>query len=106
LSPLEPLVYHASLALALASLLTGRAEEAREHARRAIAGNRNFAFPYCALALADAHLDRMDAAAEAVRRLLAAAPGFGIESLLRIRFHDAARLRPDLELLRRAQLPD
>jgi TolB-like protein len=106
LSPLEPLVYHASLALALARLFTGQPDEAVEHARRAIAGNRYFAFPYCVEALAAARLDRIEEAADAVRRLLAAAPGFRIESLLRIRFADAARLKPDIELLRRAQLPD
>src|SRR5205814_339338 len=42
LSPLEPLVYHAALALALACLLSGRTEEAVAHARNAIEGNRNF----------------------------------------------------------------
>ena len=94
------------MALALARLITGRPEEAAEHARRAIAGNRNFAFPYCVVALAAARLDHMEEAADAVRRLLEAAPGFRIESLLRIRFADAARLKPDVELLRRAQLPE
>ena len=106
LSPMEPLVYHASLALALAHLLTGRPEQAIEQARRAIAGNQNFAFPHCVLALAAARLDDMGAATATVRRLLAAAPGFRVESLLGIRFADGARLQPDVELLRQAQLPD
>jgi tetratricopeptide (TPR) repeat protein len=39
LSPLEPLVYHAALALALACLLSGRTEDAIAHARKAIEGN-------------------------------------------------------------------
>lgn len=106
LSPLEPLVHHAWLALALACLLTGQPKEAATHARRAIAGNSNFAWSYCVAALAAARLDHLEEAAEMVSRLLAAAPGFRVESLLRIRFADAARLKPDLELLRRAQLPD
>ena len=106
LSPLEPLVYHAAFALAFACLLTGRAEEAVTHARRAIEGNRNFAFPYCVLALGCAHLDHADEAVQAVRRLVSAAPGFHIGSLRKIRFADAARLQPDLKLLRAAHLPE
>ena len=51
LSPFEPLSYHATFALALAHLLTGRAEEAVAHALKAIEGNQNFAFAYCVVAL-------------------------------------------------------
>lgn len=106
LSPLEPLIYHAGFALALTCLLTGRAEEAVAHAHRAIEGNRNFAFPYCVLALACARLGHVDEAAQAVRRLVSAAPGFRLGSLRRIRFADAGRLQPDLNLLRAAHLPE
>src|SRR5271169_3386333 len=106
LSPLEPLVYHAAFALALASLLTGRAEEAVGHARRAIEGNRNFAFPHCVLALGCARLGHVEEAAQAVRRLVNIAPGFHIGSLRRVRFADAARLQSDLDLLRAAHLPE
>ena len=106
LSPLEPLVYHAAFAMALASLLTGRAEEAVAHARRAIEGNRNFAFPHCVLALGCARLGHAEEAAQAVRRLVNIAPGFHIGSLRRIRFADAARLQSDLDLLRAAHLPE
>jgi len=106
LSPLEPLVYHAAFAMALASLLTGRPEEAVAHARRAIEGNRNFAFPHCVLALGCARLGHVDEAAQAVRRLVNVAPGFHIGSLRRIRIADAARLQSDLDLLRAAHLPE
>ena len=106
LSPLEPLVYHAAFAMALANLLTGHAEEAVAHARRAIEGNRNLAFPHCVLALGCAHLGHVDEAAQAVRRLVNVAPGFHIGSLRRIRFTDAARLQSDLDLLRAAHLPE
>jgi tetratricopeptide (TPR) repeat protein len=106
LSPLEPLVYHAAVALALSCLLSGRTEEAVAHARKAIDGNRNFAFPYCVLALASAKLGRPDEAAEAVRQLARAAPQFRLESLRRIRLADAARLQSDLELLREAEIRD
>jgi adenylate cyclase len=106
LSPLEPLVYHAAFALGLARLLTGRFEEAVTHARKAIEGNRNFAFPYCVLALGCARLGQRQDAVEAVRRLVSAAPSFRIGSLRKIRFADAARLQPDLALLRAARLPE
>ena len=106
LSPLEPLIYHAAFALALAYLLTGRSEEAIEQAQRTIHGNPNFALAYCVLALAYARLDRVAEAVEATRRLMAIAPGFRIGTLRRIRFADAARLQPDLDLLRAAHLPD
>lgn len=106
LSPLEPLVYHAWLALALASLLTGRPEEAVAHAQKAIEGNQHFAFSYCVLALGAARLGRTGDAAEAVRRLVRAAPGFRIGTLRKIRFADAARLQRELDFLRMANLPD
>src|SRR5689334_16837887 len=76
LSPLEPLVYHAALALALACLLSGRTEEAAAHARKAIEGNRNFAVSYCVLALACSRLGHAEEAAQAMRRLVRAAPNF------------------------------
>ncbi len=106
LSPYEPLVYYAAFALALASLLSGRTEEAVAHARKAIEGNRNFAFPYYVLALACARLGRRDEAEEAVRRLLGVAPRFRIGTLRKIRFADTGRLQPDLDLLRAARLPE
>src|SRR5947199_2066716 len=86
LSPLEPLVYYASFALALACLLSGRTEEAVSHARKAIEGNRNFFFPYCVLALGCARHGHADEAAQAARRLVRAAPHFRLESLRKIRF--------------------
>ena len=106
LSPLEPLNYHANFTLALACLFTGRNEEAVTHARKAIDGNRNFAFPHCFLALACARLGQREEAAQAVRQLIAAVPSFRIGTLRKIRFADAARLQSDLDLLRQAHLPE
>jgi adenylate cyclase len=105
LSPMEPLAYHATFALALAFLLTDQTEEAVAQAQKAIEGNRNFAFPYCVLALGYARLGRTDEAAQAVRRLIRAAPRFRLSSLGKIRFADAARLQADLELIG-AHVPD
>jgi adenylate cyclase len=106
LSPSEPLNYVAAFAVALACLRTRRTEEAVAYARRAIDGNRNFAFSYCVLALGCARLGRHEEAAQATRQLLRAAPGFSIGTLRRIRFSDAVLLQPDLALLRAAGLPD
>jgi tetratricopeptide (TPR) repeat protein len=106
LSPLEPLVYHAAFALASACLLRARDEDAATHARKAIDGNPNFALAYCVLAIASARLGRSAEAAQAITRLIAIAPRFRVGTLRRIRFADAARLQPDLDLLRAAGLPD
>jgi tetratricopeptide (TPR) repeat protein len=106
LSPLEPLVYYAAFALALACLLTGRAEEAVAHARKAIEGNRNFALPYCVLAVGHARLGDAAQAAEAIRRLFRVAPRFRLESLRKIRLADAAALHADMALLRETQIPE
>jgi len=106
LSPLEPLVYHAAFALSVAFLVTGRIEEAMAHARKAIEGNRNFAFPYCVLAICCNRLGRAKEAQQTVRRLLRAAPGYRLELLRRIHLADAARLESDLDLLREADLPE
>jgi adenylate cyclase len=106
LSPLEPLIYHAAFALALACLFIGRNEEAVSHARRAVEGNRNFAFPYWVLALACARLGQREETMQAVRQLIAAVPNFRIGTLRRIRFADAVQLQADLDLLRAARLPE
>ncbi|MGH7047456.1 MAG: tetratricopeptide repeat protein, partial [Stellaceae bacterium] len=106
LSPLEPLVYHAALAVALALLLSGRAEAAVAPARRAIEGNRHFAFPYAALALAYARLGQPAEAAQTVARLMRTIPSFRLGALRRIRFADASDLQSELLLLREAHLPE
>jgi tetratricopeptide (TPR) repeat protein len=106
LSPMEPLVYHAAVALGLACLLTGRCDEAVSYARKAVEGNRNFALPYCVLALGCLRLERREEALQAVRQLVSAAPSFRIGTLRKIRFADAARLQSDLALLREARLPE
>ena len=105
LSPMEPLIYHAAVALGLACLLTDRFDEAVSHARKAIEGNRNFAFAYCVLALGYVRLERHEEASQAIRQLIAAAPNFLIGTLRKIRFFDAARLQSDLALLQAAHLP-
>jgi adenylate cyclase len=106
LSPLDPLVYHAVLALSLACLLTGRNQEAVAHAQKVIEGNRNFASAHCVVVLGLVSLGRTNEAEQAVRRLLGVAPRFRIATLRRVRFADAGRLKPALDLLRAAHLPE
>jgi adenylate cyclase len=106
LSPVEPLGYHAEFALSFALLMTGRAEEALAHAKEAIEANPNFVFGYCVLALGHARLSDAESAAGALRRLLAAAPGFRLGSLRAIRFADSARLGAELDTLRGLRLPE
>jgi hypothetical protein len=90
----------------LTAILSGRTEQAVAHARKAIEGNRNFALPYCVLALASTKLGGPDEAAEAVRQLARVAPQFHLGSLRRIRLADAVRLQSDIELLQATQLPE
>src|SRR6516165_3219754 len=104
LSPVEPLLYYAAVALGLACLFIGRNEEAVTHARKAIDGNRNFALAYSILAMGCIRLGQSEEASQAVRQLTSAAPNFRIEALRKVRFADAARLQSDLALLREAQL--
>jgi adenylate cyclase len=106
LSPLEPLSYYASFALALANLASGRTEQAVAHAQKAIEGNRSFVFSYWVLASGCAHLGRAAEAAQAVERLVRVAPRFSLGSLRKIRFADTGRLKSEFELLRGAHLLD
>src|SRR5206468_12920583 len=96
-SPRDPLIYHATFALALACLLAGRAEEAATNAQRAIEGNAQLAFAYCVLAVASVRLDRRREARDALVRLARVAASFRIGTLRRVRFADAARLQADLD---------
>ena len=43
---------------------------------------------------------------QTVRQLISAAPSFRVGSVRKIRFADAARLQPDLDLLRREHFPE
>jgi adenylate cyclase len=106
LSPAEPLIYLAAFALAIACLLANRAGEAVAHARKAIEGNRNFAFSYCVLALACAQLGQGAEAAQAVRDLLRVVPRFNLGTLRRIPAIGAALERSDLTPLSAAGLPE
>ena len=106
LSPTEPLIYVATFAFSFACLRTARAEEAVVQARKAIDGNRNFAFSYVVLALACAELGRHEEAAQAISQLRAKAPGFRSRTLRSIRFSEEAFSQSDVASLRAAGLPD
>jgi tetratricopeptide (TPR) repeat protein len=106
LSPLEPLIYVASFALAFALLMIGRAEEAIGPARKAIEGNPNFAFSHLVLAIACARLNRREEAEQAAHQLLRVAPRFRIATLRAIPSARSALPQADLALLRAAGLPE
>jgi len=103
---MEPLIYVATFALSFACLRTGRTEEAVAHARKAIDGNRNFAFPYVVLAVACAQLGRREETTQAIGQLRAKAPCFRSRTLRSIRLSEAAFSQSDLASLRTAGLPD
>ena len=106
ISPFDPLVSYAAIALAWSALLLGRDEDAVTYARRAIDANRSIGLSYCALAIASARLGRRDEARVGLQQLARIAPQFRIGNLRRIRFADAARLKSAMEELRAAGLPD
>jgi hypothetical protein len=85
--------------------LTDRFDEAVSHSRKAIEGNRNFAFAYCVLALGCVRLERHEEALQVIRQLIAAVPSFRIDAFRQIHFADAARLQSDLALLQAAHQP-
>ena len=105
LSPREPLLYLASLPLAITCLVGGRHEQAIVQARKAIDGNPRLALARFVLAAALARIGQGGEAEEAVGRLRQTAPRFRAGTVRRIRFTDSARLQADLELLRAAGLP-
>ena len=105
LSPREPLLYLASLPLAITCLVAGRHEQAIVQARKAIDGNPRLALARFVLAAALARIGQGGEAEEAVGRLRQTAPRFRAGTVRRIRFTDSARLQADLELLRAAGLP-
>src|SRR5712671_1068339 len=85
LSPREPLLYLASLPLAIACLVAGRHEEAVAQARKAIDGNPRLALARFVLAAALARTGQGGEAEEAVGRLRQVAPRFRAGTLRRIR---------------------
>jgi adenylate cyclase len=106
LSPFDPLIYHANEALAWAYLMTGLNRDAVIHARQAVGRNPTCVVAHSALAIVAARTGADLEAAAAVRAAIDAVPEFRTRSLQRIRFADAAVIRPDLALLQAAGLPD
>ena len=106
LSPFDPLNYHPYLALAWVSFFTDRFEEAVNHATQAIQANPGFSILHVGLVAGHAELGHLDAARKAAARLLEVAPGWTIESFVRMDL-----VRPNLMdkfavALRKAGLPE
>jgi adenylate cyclase len=106
LSPFDPLIYHANEALAWAYLMTERHQDALTHARHAVGRNPTCVVAHSALAIVAARTGAQLEAAAAIRAAIDAVPEFRTRSLQRIRFADAAVIRPDLALLQAAGLPE
>lgn len=106
LSPVDPLTFHFIGALAAARFIGGQYEEAADCARRAIRARPTYLAAHLGLAASLARLGRLEEAGEAVRTLLAVAPG---ETLASIAAHTALRgavRERYLDALRRAGVPE
>jgi adenylate cyclase len=78
LSPIDPMNYHAYLALTVACYFTDRFEEASQYATLAIQSNLKFSLLHVFLVASNAKIGRLDLARGAVQRLLEIAPTFTI----------------------------
>ncbi|MEX0853283.1 MAG: adenylate/guanylate cyclase domain-containing protein [Bauldia sp.] len=106
LSPNDPLNYHPRFALAIASLFTGRLEDAVRYATLTTQAKPSFDAPYTFLIAALVNLDRLDEAQAAGARLLKFVPHFRISSFLRADYWRPPRMEMLAAGLRKAGLPD
>jgi TolB-like protein/Flp pilus assembly protein TadD len=106
LSPADPLGFYHAVVIASAYFIGERYEDAIAWARRAIGERPSYLTPHRLLAASRALLGRVDEAREAVRALLAVAPG---DTLAAVAAHTATRgtaRERYLDGLRRAGLPE
>jgi tetratricopeptide (TPR) repeat protein len=78
ISPFDSLNYLSYIAFSIANFQTGRFDEARDAARRAVEPNPDFSVPHALLAAALAQLGRADEAKAEASRVLALEPTFSI----------------------------
>ncbi len=106
-SPSDPGAFFFVTGAAMAHLLCGRHAQASELASQSAALYPNWDCTYWVLASACAALGRLDAAREAIGKLLSLSPGMTLAQLARTTpFADPARLRLLQEGLLRAGLPE
>ena len=107
LSPSDPGLFFFLTGQAVAHLLSGRYVEAAELALKSAAIYPSWDATYWVLAPANAALGRIDAAREAVGRLLSLSPGVTIAQFVRVTpFADPGRLALLQEGLLKAGLPE
>jgi len=105
LSPFDPLGSRPLIALAYASLFTGRHEAAAEYAARAVHVNPGMDVAHALLVASLVEAGRLEEARGAAARLMAVFPTFTIGRRRRAGFKDTVPFEAYLAALRRAGLP-
>jgi adenylate cyclase len=107
LSPVDPAKFYLFTALSLAHFVGGRYAEAVDWARRAVRERPSYLAGQRLLATNLARLGRREEAAEAVRSLLAIAPGYTVsKAAMHLALRDAPVRELFLDGLRQAGLPE
>jgi adenylate cyclase len=106
LSPFDPMLFRAEMALTVAYYYSGCFAEAAEAAIRAIRSNPQFTPAHAFLAASCHQLGRIADAKMAVKRLLEVEPSFRVKVLQRRAFGAAADMERLFAALRAAGLPD
>jgi adenylate cyclase len=107
LSPVDPAKFYLFTALSLAHLVAGRHAEAADWARRALRDRPTYLAANRLLATNLARLGRREEAAEALRALLAVAPGYTVsKAAVHLALRDAPAREVFLGGLRMAGLPE
>jgi TolB-like protein len=92
LSPLDPLRYHAEIAVSFAEFFGGRFEQAAQAAARTVQVAPRFPFGHAMLAVSLLRAGRAEEAREAARRLLATEPAFRSDEMRVIGHPDPAEV--------------
>ena len=106
ISPFDTLNYVSYLALSIANFQTGRFDEARDAARRAVESNPDFSVPHALLAAALARLGQAEEARAEASQVLALEPLFSIGRYSAMVGLVPAVFRPFADVWREIGLPD
>jgi TolB-like protein len=106
ISPFDTLNYVSYLALSIANFQTGRFDEARDAARRAIESNPDFSVPHALLAAALARLGQAEEARAEALQVLALEPPFSIGRYSAMVELAPTVFRPFADVWREIGLPD
>jgi TolB-like protein/Tfp pilus assembly protein PilF len=106
ISPFDTLNYLSYIALSIASFQTGRFDEARDAARRAVESNPDFSVPHALLAAALARLGQAEEARAEALQVLALEPPFSIDRYSAMVELTPTVFRPFADVWREIGLPD